>query len=649
MFGLLLLAPFCRAGTPAKRVTLVESTHVRVVLDKEVRRIASGNPAILAFELVTDHELLLLGKKAGQTSLIIWFTDGTIDEQLCTVQRDLSLLQSALAEISSGIICEGAPDRDAVVLRGVVRTVRDKITAEDIAGRYLAAGRRAESVLTREGAGATVQITLPQQPASPQQAEGGAGASTATASNLVAQESKKEGNPPPQVIDLLEVAVRPLRVEERILAAIQGTGGRDVTVRRIVRDQAPDDSGDAFVLEGTVADQTTLVRALILAAHVLGANGQTAEQIRVVADEAGALATQGNGAGATGGGGGTTGVAGLGGGGGLRVNQIKKNVARGKILEVAGGRIVSFIEVRDLPQVRINVQLYEIDRGRLRNFSLNWSAPGANVSNQLQAGTSPPFNFFAGANTTTGPTALAVPGGSVNPVDIQNVFSVLNGAASNEIQAIGKRWAVQATLQFLESQNVARSLSSPTLVVLSGETADFEVGEQIPYTTQFATAVNGATGVLSNVNFIQTGVLLDIRPLVGQDDTITLDLSPSVSAPDLGVTQQIGTSTGTNQAAPTVNTRSLQTSTRLDDGQSLLLGGLVTNASSRNSTFTPFLNQIPIIEWLFKNTNDTDDDSELVIVVTPSIVRKANGSASLWAYPELRELMEPSLGNRAPH
>ena len=140
---------------------------------------------------------------------------------------------------------------------------------------------------------------------------------------------------------------------------------------------------------------------------------------------------------------------------------------------------------------------------------------------------------------------------------IQNVLSFLNGGLLNELQYAGGGFAIDAALSLLEREGIAQSLSSPSLTVLSGELAQVQVGGEVPVPTAFAPAF-GAAGdrgaghaggdaraSSARSNSCPFGVQLQIRPLVGDDDTITLDVQPLVVTPDAVLTDAIRQSTGT--------------------------------------------------------------------------------------------------------
>ena len=120
---------------------------------------------------------------------------------------------------------------------------------------------------------------------------------------------------------------------------------------------------------------------------------------------------------------------------------------------------------------------------------------------------------------------------------------------------------------------------------------------------------------------------------------ITLDVIPSISQPDADLTRQIRESTGQSLSTTAFQERSLRTSARLRDGQTLLVGGLTSRARDDNTNQTPWLHKLPIIGNLFKGYSYGDDDRELVIVVNPVIVREAPKDTPLWVFPGASELM----------
>lgn len=612
-------------------LTVIKSQHARISTPNDIVRIAVGDSEILSAEALNTRELLLLGKNAGRTTLLVWFRDGSTREYICTVQRDLSLLRSSLKLIHPAIEAEIAPDRDAIVLTGVVPDITFSRAAESAARNYLdAAQSRSASVL----------VQAPPNTANPSPADQAAAPASPGQDALRVTAAPQ---PTGSVINLLRLEILPLLPESKILDAIQPLGGSGIHVRRIQKGLIRDDEKDVFVLEGRVPNQVMLTRILAIAAQVITGQMIDDQDIRVIADESGALplggGAGGNGGGQTGGGiaggggagGGLTG-GGIGGRGGNLQNQVRRNVARAKILEAGRGRVLSFLEVADIPQIRVDIRLYEVNRNKLRTFNPNSA-------------------FVAG----TSRQALSVPGSSQNSpggsrsTEFANLLGFLTGTFVNETQLTTAHFALDTVLTYLEQQGVARSLASPSLTVLSGELAQFQVGGDIPIQEAFAPAIgggqggtnNGSTlGVFSSVTFVNFGIQLNIRPLVGDDDTLTLDVAPIISTPDNDLTTAIRQNTGTNQLTTAFKTRSLRTSARLQDGQALLVGGLLSQDVSDNQASTPGVRDIPGVGNLFRRTNRADDDLELVIVVNPAIVRDPLADTGLWQYPAISEIKD---------
>ncbi|MBN8732686.1 MAG: pilus assembly protein N-terminal domain-containing protein [Acidobacteria bacterium] len=630
-----LLLPLLASAQTPRAVTLIRSQHLRLPVSGEVQRLAVGDPEILAAEPVSSRELLLLGKESGRTTLIVWLRDGSIREYLCSVQRDLKVLQEALRRIEPSLEAEAAPDRDAIVLTGLVPDLSFSQAAESVAKSYLDAGetrRRGASAPLVRGEGET-------QPAAAPAAEGQAAPRPETV-----RVGTVAPAPSGKVINLIRLRELPALLEDKIRAAIRPLTGESVEVRRILRGAVRDDSKDVFLLEGTAANQVALTRVLTLAAQMITGRTLSEDDIRVVADEAGALTgnNQNQAGGQQGGqslgfGGGAGGGLFGGGGGGNRAgrltNQIRRNIGRAKAVEAADGRILSFVQVADLPQVRVDIRLYEVNRTKLRQYN---SSSAALTSDFRQGGLLP----AGGAQVVQGSQAARVQG----TPGFQNVLSFLGGTLANQLQLSAGRFAIDSIFSFLERNGLARSLSSPSLSVLSGEIAIFQVGGEIPVPESFLPilGVGGANtipnGIFNSVTFLPFGVQLSVRPLVGDDDTITLDLQPQIATPSAQLTSSIRESTGTNPLTTAFETRALRTSARLQDGQALVVGGLLSRSTNENTAGTPGLKDTPGLGWLFKSFDRTDEGLELVLVVNPVLIRDPNPSVPLWEFPAALDL-----------
>ena len=610
--------------TTAPRIVTV-GTHLRLTLPKEIQRLAVGDEAVLSVELLATKEALVLGKQTGTTTVLAWYVDGSHEPLLFRVQQDLSLLQAALHDISPEVQAQIAPDRDALVLTGTVPDEQHRQAVLRAANSYLTATPRA-GVQVAAGATGEAEISV--------------------RGDVEAQRC--------QVIDLLRLAELPASLEARILEAIRPIAGDDVRVRRLQRNPLSDDEQDVLVLEGSVPDQITLVRAMQLAARLFlgdqasdSGNGQSSSTIQVLADEAGALLTGAGGQlGQSGGGQGRSGVGGAFGGGGggrgggfaggnglfVQRNEVQRNLGRATVLSMAKGRILSFLDIRDRPQVRVSVQLFEIDRDRLFQFSSQLQVQGSDFDQ--------PALVDSQIGGRIQPTPASV--GTFSDTDVQAGLASLASGFSQQVQVSGERIALDALVQALEARGIARRLSSPVLTVLNGETAQFQVGGEIPVPQAFTPAASGGAGIgtFASVDFRSFGVGLGVRPLVGEHGEVTLDLSSIVSQPDDALTTIVRDSTGTAPQTTAFATRALQTNARLEDGQSLLVGGLVSRALRDDVSKTPLLGDLPLVGWLFRSTNNNFSQSELFVLVSPSVVRPPVEGRDLWLQPQLGETLE---------
>jgi len=610
---------------------LTVGTHLRLVFDQDVTRVAVGRSQTLSVEILNSRELLALGRAPGRTSLFVWFADGRTETLLFSVQPDLSLLRAALADIHPSIEAELAPDRPAVVLRGLVPDVSYRSAAESAAAAYLS---------TRD------RRVLPTPLVAPGEA-GETGDGESGDASVRPPEDRAEA----AVINLIRLEKLPPLADERIQEALVPLAGTSVSVRRVPIGNLPNDELDVFVLEGTVPDQVTLVRVLFLASRaLLGGSASDRDDLKVLADEAGALTdvTDIFGASPVGGGGNNQGGLNLGntaGGGGqsggrnnqILVNRIGSNLGRAKVIEAASGRILSMVTVENLPLVRVDVRLYEVNLTRLRQ----WRSDLDVIVSDFDQG-----------DLLPSPTAVELQGpgaAAIGSDDVQNVLGFLGGELSNQTQYVSGGFAVDSLFNLLVNRQIARALSRPTLTVLSGELALFQVGGQVP--VPVAVTLGGGTDqVLNGVEFRDFGVQLSVRPLVEElhSETITLDLSPIVSLPDLDLTAALGTAIGASPGSAAFETRGTRTHTRLRDGDAMLIGGLISQRHESGQGKTPGLGDVPLAGWLFRNEAENAEDFELVVVVNPTIVREPRSDARLWCFADPGEVLQDCLEDVRP-
>ncbi len=179
------------------------------------------------------------------------------------------------------------------------------------------------------------------------------------------------------------------------------------------------------------------------------------------------------------------------------------------------------------------------------------------------------------------------------------------------------RTFVSATIDALESVSDLRTISSPSLMVRNNSDATINVGQQLP--VQSTRFVGGSLGdnnasTIGNVQFINTGVILEVTPRVNPGGLVYLTLRQEVSAPgNPGV--------GGN---PSVDTRTISTEVAIQSGQTILLGGLIQETNSESRSGTPFLSRIPILGSLFGTRSRQTDRIETIVMITPTVVESTD-------------------------
>jgi type II secretory pathway component GspD/PulD (secretin) len=199
------------------------------------------------------------------------------------------------------------------------------------------------------------------------------------------------------------------------------------------------------------------------------------------------------------------------------------------------------------------------------------------------------------------------------PVDANNNPVRLIG-----IQPFGRTpLAFSATLNLLISRGNARVLADPRITTLSGRTATIRAGDTI----SVLTTSGGGAGTIptQQLQSFQTGVTLDITPLITNNGELTVALHPVVNS----LTGLSG------QGIPEISTRDTQTTVHLRDNETLVIGGLIQENSQRTETKIPLLGSLPLIGGAFRNNLTTNTRNELIIVVTPHIISSTGPTSTV--------------------
>ncbi len=243
-----------------------------------------------------------------------------------------------------------------------------------------------------------------------------------------------------------------------------------------------------------------------------------------------------------------------------------------------GGTVVNTMTVAGEDQVMLKVKVVEIQRDVLKQF-------GVDLSALLDAG-----KFAFGLS-------------NINP--FANSLISPTGGYKGVFQSGGTQ--VQALVRAMEGDGLIRTLAEPNLTAMSGQQAKFHAGGEFPY--ELCKRETG--GLTCTVSFKEYGVQLEFTPTVLSEDRINLKIKTDVS--ELASVSSSG--------IPSINRRASETVLELPSGGSMMIAGLIRESTRQNINGTPGLKKLPILGTLFRSRDFVSNETELVVMVTPVLVR----------------------------
>lgn len=211
--------------------------------------------------------------------------------------------------------------------------------------------------------------------------------------------------------------------------------------------------------------------------------------------------------------------------------------------------------------------------------------------------------------------------GSLEALDFHGSFPIDNTTTTDLNTfgrfAVGNASADNYTVQInlLREVSDTKILANPRIMVLDNQEAKINIGDRVPYVITTTTGTGNNVSVSEEIKFIDIGLLLNVTPKINDDGFITMKIDPEISS-------RIGTlTTPTNNQIPIVNTTKLNSSIVVQDGKTVILGGLRRDDLTRQNRGLPGLMDIPVVGGLFQNRNETYTKTEIVIFITPKVVR----------------------------
>ncbi len=261
-------------------------------------------------------------------------------------------------------------------------------------------------------------------------------------------------------------------------------------------------------------------------------------------------------------------------------------------------RVLRVIQGLDVvaSQVLIEAVIAEVTLNDKLQYGVQWA---------LQKDRTPTASF---TNALTGGVGTVFPG-----------FNYAVNAAS-----------IASTMSALNALTRVNVISTPSLMVLDNKTARLQIGDQVPITTQTATStVTAQTAIVNSITMQDTGVILSVTPRINESGRVQLEIEQEVSA--------VVKTTSSGIDSPTIQQRRVKTTVVVNDGEVLALGGMIQEQADKSSNQIPLLGDIPGLGAAFSNRNDQVKKTELVILITPKVVR--DGTESRLVTEEYRRKM----------
>lgn len=595
-----------------------EGTFVVLQTATDLDTVAIADPTIADVSVVNSRAVLVNGKKAGVTSLVIVDREKIRQYQVRVLPSPGTLPRDIAAQIGMpGVSVRQV--RDAIVLDGEVNSTEDARRAVEIAGIYSkkvvsqlmvrgvpigdnAIGQQIQTLIglpnvsvTLIGDALLLQGTV-ESPLQRFRAEQVAMASGRKVTNL---------------IDLPTLSMEDVQMTLGSAAAgtvgVDGTlpmGGIDptsITVRRI---------GDQIILEGNALDEERVAQAIAVASR---SGLQVISRLKVlppIPAEARVLQAI------------TTaiGIPGVTAYGSpkrlvLRGTVPDSNVANAavQIARAYAAEVDNMMVTPDPIQINVDVQIVEINTNNARNLGVQYGTVALTGETVTQPGTT----LVVPPGSPAGTPAVPVTTGGGTTRTIDPTFQQGIGLLGNGFIGTGGLTSInpfRVRLNALYSTGNARLLSNPRTTVLSGRTATFQVGGQVPIPSGSTTNGSGTSTTIVFKNF---GILLEVNPVGNNDGVVTMRVRTEVSQPDptLGIVPP-----GGGGLIPGFSRRQTATEVVVGRGGTVALGGLIQNNITQTISRVPILSNIPILGALFRSKQFQRNQTELVIFVTPRVL-----------------------------
>lgn len=266
-------------------------------------------------------------------------------------------------------------------------------------------------------------------------------------------------------------------------------------------------------------------------------------------------------------------------------------------------------------QVLIQAAILEISGDNADALGVQWAAGDPTKGVGL-------VNF---ANAGASLSSLAAVAMQSNPTSVPAINGASFAIGKSETKSNGDRTFYGGLLQAIKTMSNANLLSTPSIMTIDNQEAKIVVGQNVPFITgQSTNSSSGTTNPFTTIERQDVGITLKVKPHIGEGDTVKLEVEQEVSS-------VVPSVAGVNSADLITNKRSIKTTILADDGQTIVLGGLIQDDNSQSVNEVPLLSKIPLLKHLFRAKSHSQTKRNLLVFLQPLILRDGKNAADLAA------------------
>ena len=266
-------------------------------------------------------------------------------------------------------------------------------------------------------------------------------------------------------------------------------------------------------------------------------------------------------------------------------------------------------------QVLIQAAILEISGDNADALGVQWAAGGPTKGVGL-------INF---SNVGASLTSVAAVAAQENPTSLPNLNGASIGFGKTETNSNGDRTFYGALIQAIKTMSNANLLSTPSIMTIDNQEAKIVVGQNVPFITgQSTNSSSGTSNPFTTIERKDVGITLKVKPHIGEGGTVKLEVEQEVSS-------VVPSVAGVNSADLITNKRSIKTTILADDGQTIVLGGLIQDDNSQSVSEVPLLSKIPLMGHLFRSKSHSQTKRNLLVFLQPIILRDSQNAVDLAA------------------